>query len=126
MAGSYKHIVGLHGDFTMCYIENMGDAHEALEDCFGIIQENSKRQRLLKDETVKRGEELNTLRRMNIDQATALQTANNECSRLLDGIDTYKRMVERQANEIVTLRQQVHDLNTQIENMKYDEKERDE
>ncbi len=38
MAGSYKHIVGPNGEFTMDLIDNMGDAHEALEECFAYIQ----------------------------------------------------------------------------------------
>ena len=38
MAGSLAHIVDGDGTFTMDLIENMGDAHEALEDCFLIIQ----------------------------------------------------------------------------------------
>ncbi len=37
MAGSLSHIVGEDGRFTMDYIENLGDAHEALEECFKII-----------------------------------------------------------------------------------------
>lgn len=37
MAGSLNHIVEEDGSFTMAYIENMGDAHEALEDCHKII-----------------------------------------------------------------------------------------
>ncbi len=37
MAGSYKHIVGPTGEFTMDTIENMGDAYEALEECFFLI-----------------------------------------------------------------------------------------
>ena len=39
MAGSFRHIVDQNGAFTMRYIENMGDAHEALEECFDIIGE---------------------------------------------------------------------------------------
>ncbi len=38
MAGSYKHIVGPNGEFTMDLIDNMGDAREALEECFAYIQ----------------------------------------------------------------------------------------
>lgn len=41
MAGSLMHIVGEDGRFSMETIENMGDAHEALEDCFNIIIELS-------------------------------------------------------------------------------------
>ncbi|NJM10588.1 MAG: hypothetical protein HC889_00545 [Synechococcaceae cyanobacterium SM1_2_3] len=37
MAGSLNHIVGVDGRFTMDTIENLGDAHEALEECFAII-----------------------------------------------------------------------------------------
>lgn len=37
MAGSLNHIVNDHGAFTMATIENMGDAHEALEECFDLI-----------------------------------------------------------------------------------------
>jgi hypothetical protein len=37
MAGSLSHIVDENGAFTMSNIENMGDAHEALEECFDII-----------------------------------------------------------------------------------------
>ena len=38
MAGSLYHIVDDTGVFTMDLIENIGDAHEALEECFYIIQ----------------------------------------------------------------------------------------
>lgn len=37
MAGSLSHIVGRDGTFRMDLIENMGDAREALEECFEII-----------------------------------------------------------------------------------------
>jgi hypothetical protein len=37
MAGSFSHIVTKRGRFNMRLIENMGDAHEALEECFNII-----------------------------------------------------------------------------------------
>ena len=37
MAGSLNHIIDENGAFTMSTIENMGDAHEALEECFDII-----------------------------------------------------------------------------------------
>ena len=38
MAGSLAHIVDSEtGGFTMEYIENLGDAHEALWECFHII-----------------------------------------------------------------------------------------
>ncbi len=37
MAGSLNHIVDDDGSFTMDLIENLGDAHEALEECFYII-----------------------------------------------------------------------------------------
>jgi hypothetical protein len=39
MAGSLNHIVDSEtGTFTMELIENLGDAHEALEECFNIIK----------------------------------------------------------------------------------------
>lgn len=38
MAGSLNHIVDSDGCFTMDTIENMGDAHEALKECFEIIR----------------------------------------------------------------------------------------
>jgi hypothetical protein len=38
MAGSLSHIVNEDGTFTMDLIENLGDAHEALEECFAIIK----------------------------------------------------------------------------------------
>ena len=38
MAGSLAHITDDDGSFTMDLIENLGDAHEALEECFNIIQ----------------------------------------------------------------------------------------
>jgi hypothetical protein len=38
MAGSYGHIRGEDGKFTMDGIENIGDAHEALEECFHMIE----------------------------------------------------------------------------------------
>jgi hypothetical protein len=37
MAGSLNHIIGDDGRFTMSTIENLGDAHEALVECFKII-----------------------------------------------------------------------------------------
>ncbi len=38
MAGSLNHIVDSDtGQFTMDGIENLGDAYEALEECFDII-----------------------------------------------------------------------------------------
>ena len=38
MAGSLRHIVDSKtGEFTMEKIDNMGDAHEALWDCFRVI-----------------------------------------------------------------------------------------
>lgn len=39
MAGSLNHVVADDGTFTMDYIENLGDAHEALHECFEIIRE---------------------------------------------------------------------------------------
>ena len=39
MAGSLSHIVDANGSFTMELIENLGDAHEALEECFALIYE---------------------------------------------------------------------------------------
>lgn len=38
MAGSLNHIVDDDGKFTMELIDNLGDAHEALEECFEIIR----------------------------------------------------------------------------------------
>jgi hypothetical protein len=43
MAGSFSHIINENGDFTMDYIENLGDATEALEECFYLIKELSGR-----------------------------------------------------------------------------------
>lgn len=37
MAGSLRHIVDTDGCFTMELIENLGDAYEALEECFNLI-----------------------------------------------------------------------------------------
>lgn len=37
MAGSLNHIVDDLGSFTMNYIENLGDANEALSECHQII-----------------------------------------------------------------------------------------
>ena len=37
MAGSLNHIIGEDGRFTMDLIENLGDAHGALAECFEII-----------------------------------------------------------------------------------------
>lgn len=37
MAGSLNHITAEDGSFTLCTIENHGDAVEALEECFQII-----------------------------------------------------------------------------------------
>lgn len=38
MAGSLNHIINTDGSFHMDLIENIGDAHEALEECFNIIR----------------------------------------------------------------------------------------
>jgi len=38
MAGSYEHLLGKTGKFTMDNIENLGDAHEALQHCYFIIK----------------------------------------------------------------------------------------
>ena len=38
MAGSLKYIVAKDGTFRMGSIENLGDAQEALEECFHIIR----------------------------------------------------------------------------------------
>ena len=38
MAGSLNHLIDEEtGKFTMDSIDNLGDAHEALEECFNII-----------------------------------------------------------------------------------------
>lgn len=37
MAGSFNHIVDSNEGFTMEYIENLGDAEEALRECFDLI-----------------------------------------------------------------------------------------
>jgi hypothetical protein len=37
MAGSLNHITQEDGSFTMDLIENLGDAHEALEECHRVI-----------------------------------------------------------------------------------------
>lgn len=42
MAGSLNHIVGPDGHFRMESIENMGDAHEALDECFKLIYKLSR------------------------------------------------------------------------------------
>ena len=41
MAGSLNQIVGADGKFTMDLIENLGDAYEALEECYTLIYELS-------------------------------------------------------------------------------------
>ena len=41
MAGSFEMLIAQGGSFQMDLIENMGDAHEALEDCFNLIAELS-------------------------------------------------------------------------------------
>ena len=38
MAGSLSHITDDNGNFTMDLIDNLGDAHEALEECFDRIK----------------------------------------------------------------------------------------
>lgn len=39
MAGSYRHITTKSGKFRGTeLLDNMGDAYEALEECFGMIQ----------------------------------------------------------------------------------------
>lgn len=38
MAGSYKHIVDENGALRgIDYLENWGDMHEAIEECYGMI-----------------------------------------------------------------------------------------
>lgn len=37
MSGSLNHIIDKDGTFNPAPIENLGDAHEALEECFVII-----------------------------------------------------------------------------------------
>lgn len=38
MAGSFKHIVNEKGQFIGCaHLDNLGDAYEALEECYGMI-----------------------------------------------------------------------------------------
>ena len=37
MAGSFRHIVGDDGRFTMDLIDHTGDAREALEECYWLI-----------------------------------------------------------------------------------------
>lgn len=39
MAGSYRHLVGRDGKFTFDLIDNLGDAYEACEECFDIIED---------------------------------------------------------------------------------------
>lgn len=40
MAGSYRHITNNSNEFIgIDLIENLGDAHEALEECYQIIKE---------------------------------------------------------------------------------------
>jgi len=39
MAGSLSHIVDKDGKFTMNLIDHVGDAHQALEECFVLIYE---------------------------------------------------------------------------------------
>ena len=41
MAGSLKHIIGVDGNLTMELIDHLGDAYEALEECYVIIIELS-------------------------------------------------------------------------------------
>jgi len=53
MAGSFKHLVGEHDEFTFDFIENMGDAYEACEDCYHLILKlklkDVQYQRLMRD-----------------------------------------------------------------------------
>jgi len=37
MGGSLNHILGVDGEFTMVCIDNLGDAYEALKECFDLI-----------------------------------------------------------------------------------------
>jgi hypothetical protein len=41
MAGSLRHIIGSDGKLTMELIDNLGDAYEALEECYALIIELS-------------------------------------------------------------------------------------
>ena len=47
MAGSLNHIIDSDGTFTMDLIDNLGEAHEALEECFNLIIELSEGNMLL-------------------------------------------------------------------------------
>ena len=39
MAGSYRHIVNVDNEFTgVDLIDNLGDAYEALEECYNMIK----------------------------------------------------------------------------------------
>ena len=53
MAGSYEHCLRDDGSFTMDTIENMVDAHEALEEMFYMIEFLSKKDQKLIDLAVK-------------------------------------------------------------------------
>jgi len=37
MSGSLSHIIDTDGTFSMSLIENLGDAYEALEECYQLI-----------------------------------------------------------------------------------------
>lgn len=46
MAGSYRHIINKDGSFCGTdLLDHMGDAYEALEDCYNIIQKLKKRKK---------------------------------------------------------------------------------
>ena len=49
MAGSYKMLVGPDGKFTFELIEDMGDAHEACEECFELIRQLKARVKELEE-----------------------------------------------------------------------------
>jgi len=54
MVGSYNHIVDKDGAFIgIDLIDNLGDAHEALEECYLIIQILAKKNRKKINKTIK-------------------------------------------------------------------------
>ena len=48
MAGSYKHLIDKSGNFTFDLIDNMGDAHEACEECYYLIRKLNREHKILR------------------------------------------------------------------------------
>jgi hypothetical protein len=112
VAGSYDHICEDDGSFTMDFIENMGDAHEALEECHEIIERLREEARwvraklgLPKDAPFARGRGATLCGKLHVleDQARVYTRyiAAGKC-------DDKSGEIARQSAEIIHLQNQLH------------------